>query len=129
MKKLLCTAEAAIDIKDVAEVKEELSRFGKWMEDLVPKMLDLILEIAFAFVFLVIGIKVIGWIRKLVRKSLEHHGADTGLIQFLDSLVKYGLYIILGLTILQRFGVQTTSIVAAIGSVGVAIGLALQGSL
>ena len=129
MEKLLCTAEAGIDIKDVAEVKEELSRFGKWLEDLVPKMLDLILEIAFAFVFLVIGIKVIGWIRKLVRRSLEHHAADTGLIQFLDSLVKYGLYIILGLTILQRFGVQTTSIVAAIGSVGVAIGLALQGSL
>ena len=50
-------------------------------------------------------------------------------MQFLDSLVKYGLYILLALTILQRFGVQTTSIVAAIGSVGVAIGLALQGSL
>ena len=129
MKKLLCTAEAGIDIKDAAEVKEELSRFGKWLEDLVPKMLDLILEIAFAFVFLVIGIKVIGWIRKLVRKSLEHHGADSGLIQFLDSLVKYGLYILLALSILSHFGVQTTSIVAAIGSVGVAIGLALQGSL
>ena len=43
--------------------------------------------------------------------------------------MKYSLYIILALTILQRFGVQTTSIVAAIGSVGVAIGLALQGSL
>ena len=129
MKKLLCTAEAAVEIKDVAEVKEELSRFGKWLEELVPKLFDTILEIAFAFVFLVIGIKVIGWIRKLARRSLEHHGADTGLIQFLDSLVKYGLYIILGLTILQRFGVQTTSIVAAIGSVGVAIGLALQGSL
>ena len=54
MKKLLCTVEAAIDIKDAAEVKEELSRFGKWLEDLVPKMLDLILEIAFAFVFFAI---------------------------------------------------------------------------
>ena len=64
-----------------------------------------------------------------MKKSLERQAADTGLIQFLDSLVKYGLYILLGLSILQRFGVQTTSIVAAIGSVGVAIGLALQGSL
>ena len=73
--------------------------------------------------------KLIGWVRKILRKSLEKNHADTGLVQFLDSLVKYGLYILLALTILQRFGVQTTSIVAAIGSVGVAIGLALQGSL
>ncbi len=129
MKNILALAETAIEIKDVEAVKEELSYFAKWLEDLFPRMFDLILQIALAFVFIVIGIKVIGWIRKLLRKSLEKNHADTGLIQFLDSLVKYGLYILLALTILQRFGVQTTSIVAAIGSVGVAIGLALQGSL
>ena len=129
MKKLLCVSEAAIDIKDAAEVKEEISRFGEWVEDLIPRLLDLVLEIAFAFVIIIIGMKLIKWVRKLLKKSLERQAADTGLIQFLDSLVKYGLYILLGLSILQRFGVQTTSIVAAIGSVGVAIGLALQGSL
>ena len=129
MKNLLVTAEAALDITNVAEVKEELSHLAKWLEELFPKLFDLILQIALAFVFIVIGMKIIGWIRKIIKKSLEHHDADTGVIQFLDSLVKYGLYIILALTILQRFGVQTTSIVAAIGSVGVAIGLALQGSL
>ena len=127
MKNLL--AAAALEITDVAEVKKELSRFGAWVEGLLPKLFDAILEIALAFVVIVIGMKLIGWIRKLLKKSLEKSNADTGLVQFLDSLVKYGLYIILALTILQRFGVQTTSIVAAIGSVGVAIGLALQGSL
>ena len=129
MKNLLATAGAAIEIKDMAEVQEELTHFQQWLEDLFPRLMDLVLQIALAFVFIVIGLKLIGWIRKIVKKSLERHGADTGLIQFLDSLVKYGLYIILALTILQRFGFQTTSIVAAIGSVGVAIGLALQGSL
>lgn len=129
MKNLLAAQEATIDITDAAQVQKELSKFGKWLEELIPKFFDMILEIALAFVFLVIGMKLIGWARRILRKSLEKNHADTGLIQFLDSLVKYGLYIILGLTILQRFGVQTTSIVAAIGSVGVAIGLALQGSL
>ena len=129
MKNLLGVAETALDIQNVVEVKEELSRFGKWLEDLFPKMMDFILQIALAFVFIIIGMKLIKWVRKILTKSLERNNADTGLIQFLDSLVKYGLYILLGLTILQRFGVQTTSIVAAIGSVGVAIGLALQGSL
>ena len=129
MKNLLSVAETTLDLQNVVEVKEELSRFGKWLEDLFPKMMDFILQVALAFVFIIIGMKLIKWVRKILTKSLERNNADTGLIQFLDSLVKYGLYILLGLTILQRFGVQTTSIVAAIGSVGVAIGLALQGSL
>ncbi len=129
MKNLLAVVEAAIDITDVTEVKAELSKFGEWVEGLIPRLLDFVIEVALAFVFIVIGVKLIGWVRKILRKSLEKNNADTGLVQFLDSLIKYGLYILLALTILQRFGVQTTSIVAAIGSVGVAIGLALQGSL
>ena len=129
MKNLFAVAETVIDLTDAAEVKEELSRFGEWVESLIPRALDFVIEVALAFVFIVIGMKLIGWVRKILRKSLERNHADTGLVQFLDSLVKYGHYILLALTILQRFGVQTTSIVAAIGSVGVAIGLALQGSL
>lgn len=129
MKNLLATAENVIDLTDKAEVQKELSRFGQWLENLFPKLFDFILQVALAFVFIIIGMKLIGWVRKILRKSLERNHADTGVMQFLDSLVKYGLYIVLALTILQRFGVQTTSIVAAIGSVGVAIGLALQGSL
>ena len=129
MKKLLAVAETVMEIPDVVEVKEELNKVGEWVEGLIPRALDLIIEIAVAFLVIIIGMKLIKWIRKILKKSLEKNNADTGLVQFLDSLVKYALYIILALTILQRFGVQTTSIVAAIGSVGVAIGLALQGSL
>lgn len=126
---LLTGTDAGFDLKDVQEVHEELSRMRQWLEELLPKLLDFVLQVAFAFVVIVIGMKLIGWVRKILRKSLERNSADTGLIQFLDSFVKYVLYILLALTVLQRFGVQTTSIVAAIGSVGVAIGLALQGSL
>ena len=129
MNKLLAVAENVIDLTDVTEVHKEISRFGLWLEELLPRLLDFILQVAAAFVVLIIGVKLIGWLRKLLKRSLERNHADTGLIQFLDSLVKYGLYILLALSILQKFGVQTTSIVAAIGSVGVAIGLALQGSL
>lgn len=125
----LLTAENTVNLTDVTEVKIELSKTAQWLEDMIPRLLDFVLEVALAFVVIVVGVKVIGWIRKILRRSLTKHEADTGLIQFLDSLVKYGLYIVLALSILQRFGVQTTSIVAAIGSVGVAIGLALQGSL
>ena len=88
MKKLLCTAQTAIDIKDAAEVKEELSRFGKWLEDLVPKMLDLILEIAFAFVFLVVAIGL------ALQGSLSNFAG--GVIILLLKPFKVGDYVIQG---------------------------------
>lgn len=129
MKKLLAAAEATTAMTDMEDVQQELSKTAEWVESMIPRLFDFVLQVALAFVVIVIGVKVIGWIRKILRKTLEKKDADTGLIQFLDSLVKYGLYILLALSILSHFGVQTTSIVAAIGSVGVAIGLALQGSL
>ncbi len=129
MKYILAAGETLVDLADAEEVKEELGRFAQWLEDLFPKLFDFILQVALAFVVIVIGVKVIGWIRKILRRSLERHEADTGLVQFLDSFVKIVLYLLLGISIMQKFGLETTSVVAAIGSVGVAIGLALQGSL
>lgn len=129
MKNIFAAVQNTLDITDVGEVREELSKTAQWMGDMVPRLVEFILEVALAFIIIAIGVKFIGWIRKILRKTLERREADTGLIQFLDSFTKYGLYLILGLSILQKFGVQTTSIVAAIGSAGVAVGLALQGSL
>lgn len=120
--------EAAVKT-DMATVEKELSKTAQWLEGMVPQLIEFVLQVVLAFVVIIIGMKVIKFVRKVLRKSLEKQQADTGLIQFLDSLVKYGLYLLLGISILAHFGVQTTSIVAAIGSVGVAIGLALQGSL
>lgn len=125
MKNLLLTAVST----DLAAVEKEITKTAQWLEDMAPRAIEFVLQVALAFVAIVIGMKLIGWVRKILKKSLERQSADTGLIQFLDSLVKYGLYILLAISILSHFGVQTTSIVAAIGSVGVAIGLALQGSL
>ena len=76
MKNILAAAEAVIDITDRAEVSKELNKFGEWIENLIPKLLDSILEIALAFVFLVIGIKLVGWVRKILKKSLEKNNAD-----------------------------------------------------
>ena len=126
MKNFLLTSAVS---SDLAAVEKELSKTAQWVEGMIPQVIEFVLQIALAFVAIIIGMKLIKWVRKLLRMSLEKQQADTGLIQFLDSLVKYGLYLLLGLSILSHFGVQTTSIVAAIGSVGVAIGLALQGSL
>lgn len=49
MKNVFAVAETVADIADVAEVKEEISKFGEWVEGLIPRALDLIIEVAVAF--------------------------------------------------------------------------------
>ncbi len=76
-----------------------------------------------------IGTKIVKWTRKIVERALTKGNADKGVITFLDSFVKFGMYAILLVIILGMFGVEMTSIAAVLASAGVAIGLALQGSL
>ena len=60
---------------------------------------------------------------------MERAGADVGLIQFLDSLMKVLLYFVLVMLLASGFGVDTTSVIALVGSAGLTVGLAFQGSL
>jgi small conductance mechanosensitive channel len=49
--------------------------------------------------------------------------------KFLSNIIKYALWVVVGITVLTQFGVQTTSIIAALGGLALAVGLALQGTL
>ena len=82
-----------------------------------------------ALLIFIICHKVINWIRKITRASMERANSDTGARQFVDSLLKYGLHILLFLAIINSLGVESASIAATVASAGVAVGLALQGSL
>ena len=96
---------------------------------LLPAAISLILKLAGILLIWLIGAKLIKIARRLIRKMLEKGHADAGIITFLDNFVKLGLYAVLVVIILSLFGFDTTSIAAAVASAGVAIGLALQGSL
>ena len=76
-----------------------------------------------------IGSRIIRMFVKMVRRSMDKTGADEGVKQFVTPLIKYTLYIVLIFIIMGLFGIATTSAVAVLGSAGVAVGLALQGSL
>ena len=119
-------AEAQAGIQEVAENPGIIRTY---FENLVPDLLNFALQVVVAIIVYGISVKVISMIVKLARKTLEHRNADVGVIQFLCSVIKYCLYFILFMVILNLFGVATTSAVAVLGSCGVAVGLALQGSL
>ncbi len=99
------------------------------IQELPEKGMDLMLRILLAAIAVFLGVQVIRLIRRLIRRSLSRLHADLGVIQFLDSFIKIGLYLVLLMFILTGFGVDAASIIAVIGSAGVAVGLALQGSL
>ncbi|MBE5881730.1 MAG: mechanosensitive ion channel family protein [Lachnospiraceae bacterium] len=111
------------------EVTQKLSVFQQYMETLPQKALSLGIRVFLAFVFFFVGVQVIKVIRKILKKSLQRANADVGVVQFLDSFLKAALYIVLLFMIASSFGLDATSVVAVVGSAGVAIGLALQGSL
>lgn len=101
----------------------------KFLEELPEKALHLGIRVLLAIVFFFVGVQVIKLARRILKKSLQRARADVGVIQFLDSLVKVVLYVLLIFSIASGFGVDATSVVALLGSAGVAIGLAIQGSL
>lgn len=83
-----------------------------------------------AIVLLMIGWVVASWAgRKVTRIGLAYAHLDNTLFNFLGSIVRYTVLAFVVLIVLNTFGVRTTSIVAAIGAAGLAIGLALQGTL
>lgn len=111
------------------EMQKELGLIKQFLEELPQKAWNLGVRILLAVIFLIIGIWVIKLLRRLVKKSLKRAGADVGVVQFLDSFLKVCLYVVLGFMIAGSFGLDAASVVAVVGSAGVAVGLALQGSL
>lgn len=100
-----------------------------FLRDLPNKALDLGARVVLAVVVFFIGTRLIKLVRRILNKSMQRANAEIGVVQFMDSFIKTVLYILLVFMIAGGFGVDAASIVAIIGSAGVAIGLALQGSL
>ena len=88
------------------------------------------LEIAAALAILVLGWWLAGRVQKLILRTLNRlPRMDTTLKPFISSVARYAIIAITLVAVLARLGIQTTSIIAVLGAAGLAIGLALQGTL
>jgi len=108
------------------------------MEETVRETWNLMIEVVVTYGLDVVGailILIVGWwiagrSRAWTRMALEKTGrVDAMLTGFLAAAVRYTVLILTVLAVLDRFGVETTSFVAILGATGIAIGLALQGTL
>jgi len=103
--------------------------------DAVSQEIDLLLttygfDVIGAIVILVLGWIIAGWAAKTTRAASDRaKWMDATLKPLAASLVRYLILIITIVAVLNQFGVQTTSVIAVLGAAGLAIGLALQGTL
>ena len=101
------------------------SFFGKFMDKIIGFLPSLI----GAIIVLFVGVWICRLIRKFVRRLMIARSVDITIQNFVNELLRWVLYIILFLTVIQKVGVPVSSFLGALAAAGVAIGLALQGSL
>ena len=105
---------------------DKLSGFStqlqNWIFGFGPKLIS-------ALLVFVIGLTIINWASKMAKKTMTQRKVDASLQSFLSSMVSVGLKVLLLITVAGMLGIETTSFVAIIGAMGLAVGLALQGSL
>lgn len=111
------------------EISDNPGVIRTYLEGMVPSLLGFLVQVIVAIIVLLIGSRIIKFLLKLIKKSLDRSKVEAGVVTFLCSLVKYSLYFVLAMIILAQFGVTTSSVVAVLGSAGLTLGLALQGSL
>ena len=95
----------------------------------VPGLIDFGIRLLLAVLLLFVGGRLIKVVKKFLWRTLNRAGVDDGLNRFLTSVANVLLYGILIFIAAEHIGISSASIIALLGSAGVAIGLALQGSL
>ncbi len=108
---------------------EELQKYQEYIDKGIDWAIGILPNLILVIIILFVGLWVISFINRLVRKFFDKKDYDETLETFLQSFISIALKAILAVLVVTQLGVKTSSLVAIIGAAGLAIGLALQGSL
>lgn len=111
------------------DVTESLSRMGQWVVNNEALLIQYAVNVVAAIIILLIGLLVARVLSKGISRVMVARGIDATVADFLAALVRYGIIAFTLIAVLSRIGVQTASVIAVLGAAGLAVGLALQGSL
>lgn len=109
-------------MKEFTNYQEHIDNAIAWVWTALPNLITAIL-------ILIIGLWVVRFINRMVRGFFAKKDYDLTLETFLQSFISIALKIVLFVLVITQLGVQSSSLIAIIGAAGLAIGLALQGSL
>ncbi|MBB4800184.1 small conductance mechanosensitive channel [Flavobacterium nitrogenifigens] len=104
------------------QVSKYISRFIDILVDYSPKLIS-------AFLILFVGLYAIRLINRIIKKIMIQRNLDPTLTKFLSDILLWALRILLFVTFISKLGIETSSFVAILGAMGLAVGLSLQGSL
>ena len=108
---------------------EEIKNYEAYIEEGMEWAIGILPNVILAAITFIIGLWIIRFINKLIRRFFEKKDYDETLETFLQSFFSIALKALLFVLVITQLGVKTSSLVAIVGAAGLAIGLALQGSL
>ncbi|MCA6954413.1 small-conductance mechanosensitive channel MscS [Pectobacterium polaris] len=111
------------------ELNTGLDQAGDWLVTHQSLFLQYAVNIVAALVILIVGLVIARIVSGTINKLMINRSIDSTVADFLSALVRYGIIAFTLIAVLSRVGVQTASVIAVLGAAGLAIGLALQGSL
>ncbi|QIO29337.1 small-conductance mechanosensitive channel MscS [Serratia marcescens] len=115
-------------MKDL-NVVDGINGAGDWLVKNQDLLIQYAVNIVAAVVILIIGSIVARVVGNALNRVMKLRGIDATVADFLSAIVRYGVLAFTFIAVLGRVGVQTTSVIAVLGAAGLAVGLALQGSL
>lgn len=104
------------------QISTYATKFIDVLVDYAPKLVS-------AFLILFVGIYAIRLINRIITKVMVQRNLDPTLTKFLSDILIWALRILLFVTFISKLGIETSSFVAILGAMGLAVGLSLQGSL
>ncbi|GBO50148.1 small-conductance mechanosensitive channel MscS [Pectobacterium versatile] len=111
------------------ELNTGLDQAGDWLVTHQNLFLQYAVNIVAALVILIVGLVIARIVSGTLNKVMINRSIDSTVADFLSALVRYGIIAFTLIAVLSRVGVQTASVIAVLGAAGLAVGLALQGSL
>ncbi|KIA96091.1 MULTISPECIES: mechanosensitive ion channel family protein [unclassified Flavobacterium] len=104
------------------QISEYVNQFIKILVDYSPKLIS-------AFLILFVGLYIIRVVNRVMRRIMVKRNLDPTLSKFLADILLWALRILLFVSFISKLGIETSSFVAILGAMGLAVGLSLQGSL
>jgi small conductance mechanosensitive channel len=118
-----------IETVEKTEIAGDLHSVSDYFHSMLRAIIEYTPKLISAIIILFIGLYAIRLISRLAKRIMVKRQLDATLSNFLSDILIWALRILLFITVISRLGIETSSFVAILGAMGLAVGLSLQGSL
>lgn len=111
------------------DVTDSITKTTQWFTDNNELIFNYLIDFAVAILIFFLGTMLAKWVSRGINRMLSLRQLDATVSNFITAIIRYTIIAFTLIAVLGKLGIQTTSIIAVLGAAGLAVGLALQGSL